>query len=125
VRTRHISTLLANVCVSELRSLVANIVEMVQRLQLGRFSEEDPSLDEVRQGFGELIFDVCTGRNCKDVIQFFKSALFCLRNEEENHDQRNNVEATKMMLDSISPRHNSSGDLRIKAKGTKRMELIE
>jgi hypothetical protein len=55
--------------------------------------EEYPFLDPVRQERAPLVADVPGGGNGEDVVQFFERALFSLGEEEEDHDDRDDVQA--------------------------------
>jgi hypothetical protein len=68
-------------------------VKVVQRLQLGVFTEEHISLDPVWEERLGLVRDMFAGRHGKDVVELFQRALHRLGHEEENHDECNDVQS--------------------------------
>lgn len=54
---------------------IGNTIQVVKRLELCRFLEEDVSLDEPGEPGARLVCSVTPGRHAKDIIEFFEGAL--------------------------------------------------
>jgi hypothetical protein len=100
-------------------------VKGVKRLKFSTAVEEDPSLDEVWQCLCELVFHVCTCWDSKYIVEFFQRALFSFWDEEENHDQSDDIEATIHKPVSMIRQWQRKDNLRIEAEGADNSEGVE
>lgn len=74
-------------------ALLVLVLKVVEWLENGVLAEEDPSLNEVWEGLGELVVHVGASWDGEDVVQLLESALLGLWNPEEDHDEGDEVEA--------------------------------
>lgn len=65
---------------------------MVEGFEDRIFAHKDVALDEVGNGFGDLVIDEGAGGDGEDVVEFFEGALFGFRDEEEDHYKGDDVE---------------------------------
>jgi hypothetical protein len=106
-------------------------VKAVQRHKGRALLEEYPALDEVWKRFRELVLGVRACGDREDVVQFLQRALLRFRDEEEDHDECDDVEATERKEKLVG----SQGlgrrvfwerlCLRVETKGADGVELVE
>ncbi|KAF3068263.1 hypothetical protein CFAM422_007916 [Trichoderma lentiforme] len=72
----------------------SDIVELVQRSLGSTPLEEDVLLEPPGQGDSELVLHESANRHSKDIVELLESALHSLGYPEEDHDERDNVEAS-------------------------------
>ena len=64
----------------------------VKRLQLSVSLPQNPPLEPPRRSFAGLVGNELLARYCKDVVKLLQSSLLGLRDKEENHDERADVQ---------------------------------
>jgi hypothetical protein len=79
-------------------------VKVVKRLKLRALAEENPALEPVGHGLGELILDEGGHWHGEDVVELLERALLCLRQEEEDEDEAEHVEPCVQTEDALSRR---------------------
>lgn len=72
---------------------VGQVLEVVQRLELGVAAEQDVALDPPGQEGADLVLDEGARGHRKDPVELLERALLCLRHEEEDHEEGDHVEA--------------------------------
>lgn len=77
-----------------IRLFRGDVVELVERLDV-HITTEDVAVDPPWEDLADLVVDVLSGGDGKDVIEFFQSALLSFWDEEIDHDQSNDVETTE------------------------------
>lgn len=88
-----------------------NFRARVNVIQLGApsaLAHEYVALDPPWENLGELVFCMGSSRHSKHIVQFFEGPLHCLRQEEEDQNQGNNVETgikTEGSLGCKGPKH--------------------
>lgn len=71
--------------------LVVSRVEVIEGFEDGVLAAEDPALDEVWEGLGQLVVHVGASGHGEDVVQLFEGALFGLGHPQEDHDESDDV----------------------------------
>ncbi|KAK5632845.1 hypothetical protein RRF57_008559 [Xylaria bambusicola] len=67
---------------------------VVERLKCGALLEENPSLEPPRDDFGNLVVNELAGRDSEYIVELLECALLGLRNQEEDHEEGQDVEAS-------------------------------